>query len=386
MKRLSAGPEVVVVGGGISGCAVAIELLARGAQVTVVDRRQAGRGATVASGGMLTPQYESPSPTPDFRLGVRAREAWPAFAERLERLCDQELALRADGMLVANRDEEEEEEARETLAFHVGLGLRGEILRHEEARRHHPGVAEDPVSWLWLPDEAQLDIQRLAAALTDAVRAAGGNVRAGSAVTGIESSAGRVKGVRIEDDREVPADVVVVAAGAWSDAIAGLPRPLPVRPVRGQMLRLRSPMGVPGTLVADHRGHYLVPREDGTILLGSTMEDVGFEDAVTDEARGMLLGAAGSLVPAMGNATIVERWCGFRPISADGIPILGPDPEIEGLHYATGAGRRGILLAPLVGRVVAELVTAGATDVDWEEFSVTRFESGATAGNGIRPA
>jgi glycine oxidase len=375
MSRSNAGPEVIVIGAGIFGCAAAVELRNRGVRVTVVDRGEPGAGATGASGGMLTPQYESPAPTPDFLLGVKAREAWPAFAEKLARLCESEWTFRMDGMLVANRDATEEREARETLAFHHDLGLRAEILGPEDARRRYAGLAADPPSWLWLPDEAQLDIQRLAAALADAVRAAGGCVMTGSRVEAVKSTGGRVTGVRTEDGRELAADVVVVAAGAWSNRLEGLPRPLPVRPVRGQMLRLRSPNGLPGTLIADHRGHYLVPRVDGTVLVGSTMEDVGFDDEVTDEARRMLLDMAGSLMPAMGDAPVVDRWCGFRPISADGVPILGPDPEIEGLHYATGAGRRGILLAPLVGRVVAELVTTGTTDVDWEECRVTRFES-----------
>jgi len=369
----SARLEVVVIGGGISGCAAAIELQTRGARVTVVDRRQPGTGATGASGGMLTPQYESPSPTPDFLLGVKSREAWPTFAEQLEHLCGSDLTLRTDGMLVANWDSIEEEGARKTLAFHRDLGLRGDILGPDDARRHHPGVAPDPKSWLWLPDEAQLDIQRLANALTAAVQAAGGCVSSGSAVEAVRSVSGQVTGVRTEDGREFPADVVVVAAGAWSGQVGGLPRALPVRPVRGQMLRLRAPVMLPGTIVAAHRGHYLVPRADGTVLVGSTMEDVGFDPGVSVEARRTLAGAAGALIPSLGEAEVLEHWSGFRPLSSDDLPIVGPDPAIEGLFYATGAGRRGILLAPLIGRIVAELVTTGVTELEWEEFSVTRF-------------
>lgn len=373
MSRSSSGPRVVVIGGGISGCAVAIELRARGVDVTVVEREQPGAGATGASGGMLTPQYESPAPTPDFRLGVKGREAWPAFAERLARLCDSEWTYKAEGMLVANWDSSEEEGAWETLAFHRELGLRGDIIGPAEARRRHPGVTLEAPSWLWLPDEAQLDIQRMADGLGDAVRAAGGCVAAGSSVAAVDSSGGRVTGVRTEDGRELAADAVVVAAGAWSGALAGLPRPLPVRPVRGQMLRLRAPEPLPATIVAAHRGHYLVPRADGTVLAGSTMEDVGFDPGLSADARRTLTGAARNLVPSLDGAEVAEHWSGFRPICTDDVPILGPDPDLGGLFYATGAGRRGILLAPMMGRIVADLVAAGTTELEWEELSVSRF-------------
>jgi glycine oxidase len=141
------------------------------------------------------------------------------------------------------------------------------------------------------------------------------------------------------------------------------------------MVRLRPADPVPWTLVADHAGHYVVPRANGTVLVGSTMEDAGFDATVTAQARGGLVAAGRALIPDLGGAEIVEHWCGFRPISADNAPILGPDPDLGGLFYATGTGRRGILLAPLVGRIVAELATTGATDGEWTDFSVTRFDA-----------
>ena len=371
---MAVAPRVVIIGGGIAGCAVAIELLTRGSVVTVVDRERPGRGATGASAGMLTPQYESPGPTPDFRLGVQSRLAWPGFAERLERLCGTELVHRTDGMLVANRDAEEEDAAHATLRYHHEVGLQGEVVTPAEARKVHPGVARDAPSWLWLPDEGQIDVQRLADALGTGVRAAGGDVVTGVAVERIESAASRVKGVRLTEGTVLHSDLVVVAAGAWSDQVGGLPRSLPVRPVRGQMVRLRPADPLPWTLVADHGGHYVVPRMNGTVLVGSTMEDIGFDATATVEARETLFTAGRALIPDLSGAEVVEHWCGFRPISSDGAPILGPDPDIEGLFYATGAGRRGILLAPLIGRIVADLAITGATSAEWTDFSVTRFD------------
>ncbi|MGD2067831.1 MAG: FAD-dependent oxidoreductase, partial [Gemmatimonadota bacterium] len=263
------------------------------------------------------------------------------------------------------------------LAFQEALGLRGEIVSSERARAVHAGVHEDVPSWLWLPDEAQVDAQRLAVALGDAVKGAGARLLAGAEVVGVTSSSGRVRGVRLADGSRLSADRVVLAAGAWTAGIEGLPRELPVRPVRGQMLRLLPDPPPPWTLVADHAAHYLVPRVNGTVLVGSTMEDVGFEAAVTEEGRDALVDAATSLIPALEHARIVESWAGLRPISADRWPVLGPDPALEGLFWAAGHGRNGILFAPLVGRSVVDLVLDGHSEVAWEPFAVTRFDPSA---------
>jgi len=367
-------PEVLVIGGGISGCAVAIELAAQGAAVVLVEEGQPGVGATGASAGMLCPQYEAHGPDAAFAFAVACKEAYPAFVERIQSLSDWDVGHRNDGMLVVNRTPAEEEGARRDLAFHAAVGLRGEILTPEEARRIHGGVAVDVQSWLWLPQEAQVDSQRLAVGLADAVQAAGVTLVRSARVTSVTSSKQRVTGVQLADGREIQSGCVVLAAGAWSVQIAGLPRELPVRPVRGQMLRLMPSEPLPWTLVCDHTGRYLVPRINGTVLIGSTMEEVGYDDRVTEAGKEILAEAAASLIPALEDATIVEAWAGLRPISGDSNPILGPDPELEGLFYATGQGRNGILYAPLVGRVVAELILKGKTDVPWEAFSVQRFD------------
>jgi glycine oxidase len=369
-------PPVIVVGGGIAGCAVAMELADRGAAVTLVEKNQPGVGATGASAGMLAPQYEAHAPDAAFDFSVACKEAYPAFAERIQKLASWKVGLRTDGMLVVNRTPEEEAGARRDLAFQKAVGLEGEILSVEEARRIHGLVSEDVHSWLWLPRESQVDSQRLAVALADAVMGAGVTLVRSAPVTALTSTGSRVNGVRLADGREMGAEKVVLAAGAWSAEIDGLPRMLPVRPVRGQMLRLLPSKPLPWTLVCSHDGRYLVPRITGTVLVGSTMEEVGFDDRVTENGRELLAEAAASLVPSLGEARIVEAWAGLRPISGDSWPILGPDPEMEGLFYAAGHGRNGILFAPLVGRAVAELTLNGTTDVPWRAFGVQRFEEG----------
>lgn len=373
---MSRKPEVIVVGGGIAGSAVAIEAAARGAAVTLIERNQPGVGATGASAGMLAPQYETHAADSAFRFGMASMEAWPAFAERMQTLAGWDVGFRTDGMLVANRTPAEADEARRALAFQEEAGLTGELLSPAEARRVHDAVATDVHSWLWLPREAQVDTQRLAVALASAIQGAGVTLVRSVDVTALTTAGRRVAGVRLADGRQLAAPIVVVAAGAWSKTIRGLPRELPVRPVRGQILRLLPQARLPWTLVCDHQGRYLVPRINNTLLIGSTMEDVGYDDRTTEQAREQLAEAAASLIPALEDTRIVESWAGLRPLSADGRPILGPDPEVEGLHYATGHGRNGILFAPLTGRAVAELALTGDTDVLWKDFGVHRFGTG----------
>jgi glycine oxidase len=251
--------------------------------------------------------------------------------------------------------------------------LDGEILSPAEARQIHGAVATDVHSWLWLPNEAQVDSQRLAVGLADAVQGSGAELVRNAQVTGVSSKVGRVTGVRLADGREMEASTVVLAAGAWSGGVEGLPRQVPVKPVRGQMLRLAPLRPLPWTLVCDHEGRYLVPRINGSLLMGSTMEEVGFEERVTEEGKEFLAEAAASLIPELAEARIIEAWAGLRPISADNRPILGPDPDLEGLFYATGQGRNGVLYAPLTGKAVADLVLRGETQVPWEPFGIHRF-------------
>lgn len=368
--------DVLVVGGGIIGCSVALELAERGAYVTVLEANEPGTGATGASAGMIAPQYETTDPGPLFRFGAESRRAWPAFGRRLEELSGWAVDFRQDGMLVANHTEEEDAGARRAAGWQRDQGHAAEVLDLTDARRIHGGVSGDPVSWLWLPDEAQVNAQLLASGLASAVAGTAAELRVGHRVAGITRRDGRLRGIRTRDGGEADADVVVLAAGAWSSRLDGLPRTLAVRPVRGQILRLRPASAVPWPLVADHQGHYVVPRRNDAVLAGSTMEEASFDDSVTEQGREEIAERACSLVPGLAEAEIVESWAGLRPISADGLPVLGPDPDLDGLFYATGHGRNGILLAPLTARVVADLVVEGRSPVAWRPFSARRLPGG----------
>jgi len=199
-------------------------------------------------------------------------------------------------------------------------------------------------------------------------------VIAGRRVAELVAASGSVRGVRLADGRLLEGDVVVLAAGAAAGTLAGLPRPVPVRPIRGHMLRYPAGVPAPQRLVASHDARYLVPRADGSLLAGSTMDDVGFDRSLSEDALRTVHDGAVRLIPALGGWQPAERWAELRPISADNGPILGPDPTLEGLFYAAGYGRNGILLGPLAGRMVAALVL-GEDPPGWRPFGIARFDA-----------
>ncbi len=373
---------VLVVGAGIAGAAVALELRSRGRKVVVLEARRdrcapPDRVATGASAGMLAPQYEISDDEALIRLAVASRERHPAFVRRVEQLAGVDLGLRLRGMLVAARSDDDRRDMEEDAARHRELGLSAEVVEPRDALRLQPGLGPDPVAWLWLPDEGRLDTQKLAAALPAALEAAGAEVRYGARVLRVLEEGGAVCGVELEGGDTLRARRLVLAAGAWAARVEGLPRSLPVRPVRGQMLRYEPGSAPPlSRLVARPEGGYLVPRTDGTLLAGSTMEDVGFDPATTAEGEARIRAATAGLVPAVAGLEPVERWAGLRPLSADGAPILGPDPEMDGLFYAAGFGRNGILLAPAAGAILAAQLSGGTAGPDWRTFSVSRFDRG----------
>lgn len=365
--------EVVVVGGGIAGATVALELVDRDAAVNVVDAERAGGAATGASAGMLAPQYESAGHTPLFDLAIEARSWWREYAPRLEAQSGRSLHVRWDGMLVANLDDDERADAEEDVRWQRAAGQPAEILDRQAALDIQPGLGPEPRSFLWLPDEGQVDSQALALALPDALAASHARTLTGVRVVEVLHHGGRVTGVRLADGRTLDADAVVLAAGAWTGEIDGLPRPLPVRPIRGHMVRFPRGSADLRPLLATHAGRYLVPRSDGSILAGSTMDDVGFDRSLSEEGLAAVRRSAAGLLAPLAFTEPVERWADLRPISADGFPVLGPDPDLDGLFYATGYGRNGILLGPLAGHLLAGLITGDDPARTIDAFSPSRF-------------
>jgi len=353
---------VAVAGGGAIGLAVAWRAAQRGLRVAVLERDALGGGASAVAAGMLAPITEaSPVERPMLDLGLAAAAAYPAFVEELREASGTDPGYLACGSLLVARDRDEADALERELEMRRGLGLEVHRLRASEARRREPALAPTIRLGLEIPPDHAVDPRRLTAALAEACRRAGVELRVGFEVRSVELDGGRVSGIRSAGGEVVGADQVVIAAGAWSGLLGGLPdgAMLAVRPVKGQILRLHDPAG-PGLLnrVLRMAGGYIVPRGDGRYVLGATMEERGFDTTVTAGAAFELLRDAVELVPGIDELVLDELSAGLRPATADNLPAIGPG-AVPGLHWATGHYRNGILLTPITAELVAAVLTGG---------------------------
>jgi glycine oxidase len=287
-----------------------------------------------------------------LELGLRSARAWPGFAAELEEASGVEVHLRACGTLVVARDRDEAEALERERGLRERLGVRAERILPSAARRLEPALAPTIRLALDVPGDHAVDPRLVCAALARAAARAGVVLRPGTDVAAVRPGAG----VALADGTELAAGQVVLAAGAWTGALAGIPGSarVPVRPVKGQSLRLRDPAG-PGLLtrVVRFEGGYLVPRGDGRYVLGATMEERGFDTAMTALGVHDLLRDAAELVPGVLELEVEELIAGLRPGTPDNAPVLGPAPGADGLVWATGHFRNGVLLAPVTADLVA---------------------------------
>jgi glycine oxidase len=335
--------DVVVVGGGVIGLTAAWRARQRGLEVVVLDRGDFGAGASRAAAGMLAPVAEADAQERALLVhNLESARRWPAFAAELADVTDLDVGYRACGSLLLARDRDEAEHVERERALRERMGLAVERLLGSEARRREPALAPSLRLALALPDDHAVEPARLVAALIEACTRAGVVLRAGHSV---------------EDVAALDAERVVIAAGAWSGPLGP---GVPVRPVKGQALRLRDPSG-PG--LCDHvlrfEGGYLVPRGDGRYYLGATMEERGFDTAVTALGVYELLREAAEVLPGILELEIEEAFAGLRPGTPDNAPIVGTDPADERIVWATGHFRNGVLLCPITAELVADELTGG---------------------------
>ena len=371
-------PNVAIIGAGVIGLGIAWRLAMRGVPVTVFDKGACGAGASHAAAGMLAACAEAePGEEALVTLGRASQARWPAFAAELKQASGVDVGLRPEGTLVVALTSDDQARLSHQLVFQQKLGLPLQWITAAETRRREPHLAGKLAGAVFSPEDTQVDNRKLAAALRIAAEAAGAGISEHQAVKTISNDAGRVDGIVLADGRKVAADVVVLAAGAWSRSIEGLAPELrpPVRPIKGQMLALRMDPTAPLlTHVVWAPGAYLVPRLDGRLLVGATVEEKGYDTSLTAGGILTLLEAAWRVVPAVEELPIDEMWVGHRPGSRDDAPILGTG-LIDGLIYATGHHRNGILLTPITADAVAELVFEGAADPAIRPFSIERFGS-----------
>jgi glycine oxidase len=370
-------PDVLVIGGGVIGVGVAWRCAQRGLKVTVVDPAP-GSGASSAAAGMLAPATELHyGEQALLQLNLDSARRYPQFAAELAAASGHDVGYRRSGALVAAWDDADLANLRDLQAFGSSLGVATELLTGREIRRREPALASAVAGGLYAPDDHAVDNRRLHAALLEAVRVSGGELRR-ERVVALEKSATRVSGIRTDQGHAISADTVVLAAGAWS---AQLPDPgggalPPIRPVKGQTVRLR----VPGPPLLRHviRGTikgspvYLVPRDDGELVVGASSEEVGFDLAPRAGAVYELLRDAQSLIPLLGEVQFGEVSTSVRPGSPDNAPIIGRS-SIPGLVLATGHYRNGILLTPVTADGIADLISTGSIPDVLAGFSVDRF-------------
>jgi glycine oxidase len=355
---LPAGVDVLVIGGGIAGLVAAWRAAVAGAETLIVEDRAARPPAASVAAGMLAPVGEA-SWGEERLLAAElwAAEAWPAFADELAEAAQRELPYRRCGGLYVALDRDEATELRRLHELHRRLGLGAELLRPSRARELEPGLTSSLTAAVHAPGEAEVDPRALLEALA-----------AGAAGRGARSFAGRVCSlaeagdsgtlVTLEDGRSLAAGRVVVAAGAWSGTVEGLP-PLPIRPVKGEILRLAADPGMlPCERIVRGERFYLVPRENGEVVVGATAEERGFDRAVTAGAVHELLREAYRAVPELAELRFVEAAAGLRPGTPDNAPILGPIGQ-DGPIVLTGLFRNGILLAPLVAALADACLGTG---------------------------
>jgi len=361
-------PDVIIIGAGIVGVAAARALARAGRKVLVLDRGEPCGEATGAAAGMLAPQIEAHGAGPLLGLGIAARDRFAALAAELAE-AGHDIGHWAGGIVHVAFDDARGEELQARVTAQERLGLHAEWLGESDLRHRHPVISPAARGALLAPRDGSVNPVALGAALLADARAHGVTFAQGE-VCEVTIAHGRVTGVRSEID-SARAAAVVVAAGAWSGALVGMPRGAPVEPVRGQMAAVPWPPWEPPAVLVGDEG-YLVARA-GEAWIGSTMEKVGFVNETTPEGLARIRRGAAQLVPALSDVAFTRTWSGLRPMSADGLPIISTDPNVAGLVFATGHGRNGILLGPLTGEIVCDLVTSGETRWDIAPYSITRF-------------
>jgi glycine oxidase len=376
--------DVLVIGGGIIGCATALALAAKGLQITVIERgplEPVGRGpeGSSAAAGILGAQLEGlHGDNPLSRLCLSSRDRYAAWIAEITAQSGRDVEMRPAGVTRVALDATSLRALEEGAAWQARAGYRVEHLDAAGVRAIEPAIASEVVGAVRFPDDHRIDPPALMAAVRLATVRSGVTFRGGATASRVLVRDGRATGVVLDDGVEINADAVVIAAGSWSTLIGETSLASDaVQPARGQMIELHvdAPV-VRGVLEA--ADCYLSPRDDGRLLVGSTVELVGFRQGATAGAVRDLLSAALRLVPALADAMVSRTWAGFRPKTSDDMPLIGT-VGIEGLVIATGHFRNGVLLAPITGEIVAALLTGGELPVDLAPFAPRRGRTLASA-------
>jgi glycine oxidase len=366
--------DIVIVGGGIMGGSIAVELAKHQLNVAVLDRQEFMREASWAAAGMLSPAPDCPAAIPAVPLGRASLALYPKFVDAIERASGMSTGFRTGGAVIVISDGDADQELSKLVALHRGLGLACEPLPLDKARIMEPALGKDALAAALFPDECSIEPRLLSAAVLGAATAVGVTALPGTEVVSLALDEKKCVGVKTSSGETIHASQTILAAGCWSSQILNAAPYAPTVPLRGQMIALRH-SGTPVRNVLRSERGYIVPRgrmSPQTVILGSTIENAGYEKRVTSGGLEKILAAANALVPELAKAEVIETWCGLRPGTPDELPILGP-ADIEGLIFATGHYRNGILLAPITAKLIGEWIMQKKTSMDCELFSPLRF-------------
>jgi glycine oxidase len=380
MNELPTSSDVVIIGGGVIGLAIARELARHGVRdVTIIERAGFGSESSSAAAGMLAPQAEADRADEFFHLTCRSRDLYPKFAFDLQNETGIDIELETTGTLYLGFTDHDINELQQRYEWQTHAGFPVEFLTPGEAHTLEAGISDEAQLALKFPLDSQVENRRLITALTMANQQFGVHLVNGVTVTSLSVKYGRLCGVETSRG-PVATRNVVIAAGAWVSMLNSPDKSLPdigIEPVRGQMLSFEANPQIARHVIYSPRG-YIVPRRDGRLLAGSTTEYAGFDRRVTAAGMQSITSAALEICPGISRLPLASSWAGLRPRAADGLPVLGPCAEIEGVFYATGHYRNGILLAPLTGELLAEAIVDKSMDRALEIFSPDRFRMALT--------
>jgi glycine oxidase len=361
----------VIIGGGVMGCAAACELARRGVKVTVLERSVPGAEASSAAAGILGAQVEAHHPGPVTCLSLLSLELYPALVKDLERVSGVSVGYRRSGVLKVAYTTADVAKLERSLAWQRKAKLELRRLNRRELSQREPALSDALAGGIWFEHDATLDPRALLAALRITAEKRGAEFKSGTLVKRIAQEGARAVGVELDDGSLVPGSHVVLAAGSWTGMVAHEGSPMPrVMPARGQIVELKTSRP-PLEAIVFGPDCYVVPRADGRVLVGSTLEFVGFRREVTAGAVAKLLAAAIKLAPVLADAELMGSWSSFRPYTDDQLPLLGPSAT-QGLILMSGHYRNGILLAPISAQIVADCVTGKPPRVDLGPFSPNR--------------
>ena len=371
VEHSSSTADVLIIGGGIIGCSIGWRLAQAGMKVTVLDRSEPGGEASSAAAGMLAPVSEMVEPREFSELCVTGRDLYPRFAAEVEEASGHHVGYRSDGSLLVALETEQQDELAKVHRVQTAQGFTLHPVGAAEIQEHHPGLSAEIRSGLFVPGDHWVDNERLMRALLVACRRAGVRFEAGHSVERFQTQGDHIKNVAAANGSVFTAATYVMASGCWSGQLAGkLGIHAPLIPCGGQMIELDAGRDFPVVVRAGI--HYLVPRPERRVLLGTTAEYTGFEKAVTPQGLLSILQGVTRLAPVVSDFRFLRAWAGLRPDTADHLPMLGYG-EINNLVFATGHFRNGILLAPVTAEIVADLILKGITSRAIAAYRPSRF-------------